>query len=236
MKAEKLQDAIGEVRDDYIQQADLAFAGKKKDWRRWAAVAACFALVLSTGVFHLRQTNQGQDNPGGGPGQSTSLVVNLVQADSMTAADYDCVITDYNKLSENAWKAVLDEFRTHAGVGYEEFTAKIPEHWELNGFCSYSTKDETKQYRIHDYVFEYEMQGGGTAVVALGPFEAPLRDCYFVCENPKQSEVNEIPLTVYSGDGFYMAQFACNGVNYDIEVRDAALEDMQVLLLGLTAD
>lgn len=51
MKSDLLQDAIGEVRDDYIQDADLAPVRKKSGWLKWGAMAACLCLVLAAAIF-----------------------------------------------------------------------------------------------------------------------------------------------------------------------------------------
>lgn len=47
MRSEKLQDAIGEVKDAFIQDADVIPAKKRNAWVKWAAVAACAAIVTA---------------------------------------------------------------------------------------------------------------------------------------------------------------------------------------------
>lgn len=74
MKTEKLQDAIGEVRDEFIYDADIMITRKKKDWTKWGAVAACLCLLVVGAVKFL----------GGHPD-----VPEIQQwSESMTAEDY----------------------------------------------------------------------------------------------------------------------------------------------------
>lgn len=47
MNAEQLLDAIGEVRDDFLAQADAAPVKRKNTWLRWGAMAACFCLIAA---------------------------------------------------------------------------------------------------------------------------------------------------------------------------------------------
>ena len=66
MKSDLLQDAIGAVRDDYIQDADLAPARKKRGWLKWGAMAACLCLVLAATIFGLKnQTTTEAPTPSG---------------------------------------------------------------------------------------------------------------------------------------------------------------------------
>lgn len=54
MRSEKLQDAIGEVRDDFILDADTVIKKKKSRWPLWAAAAACLCLITVVAVKLLR--------------------------------------------------------------------------------------------------------------------------------------------------------------------------------------
>lgn len=54
MRSEKLQDAIGEVRDDFILDADAVIKKKKSRWSLWAAAAACLCLITVVAVKLLR--------------------------------------------------------------------------------------------------------------------------------------------------------------------------------------
>ncbi len=54
MRSEKLQDAIGEVRDDFILDADTVIKKKKSHWPLLAAAAACLCLITVVAVKLLR--------------------------------------------------------------------------------------------------------------------------------------------------------------------------------------
>ena len=57
MRAEKLQDAIGEVNDLFIQDANAAVIKKRRGWVKWVAAAACFCFIAG-GIFtHLGRTH-----------------------------------------------------------------------------------------------------------------------------------------------------------------------------------
>lgn len=62
--AEKLQDAIGEVRDDFVQDAALSVPKKKKVWMKWAAAAACLCLA-AVGVYAAARPGGRGDAPDG---------------------------------------------------------------------------------------------------------------------------------------------------------------------------
>ena len=56
MTAETLQDAIGLLPADLVAEADLIRSRKAKiiPWKRYAAMAACFVLTLSCGLFAMK--------------------------------------------------------------------------------------------------------------------------------------------------------------------------------------
>lgn len=45
MNAEQLLDAVGEVRDDFLAEADAAPVKRRNTWLRWGAMAACVCLI-----------------------------------------------------------------------------------------------------------------------------------------------------------------------------------------------
>lgn len=84
MRSDKLQDAIGEVRDDFIQDADLVPAKKIKPWQKWGAMAACICLIAAAAVSAPRLIAAGSDAPGGtglprtGPAAETASPVGSI--------------------------------------------------------------------------------------------------------------------------------------------------------------
>ena len=50
MKSDKLFDAIGEARGEYVQDAEAVPAAKRYSWVKWAAVAACVLIAVLIAV------------------------------------------------------------------------------------------------------------------------------------------------------------------------------------------
>ena len=65
MKSEKLQDAIGEVRDSYIQDAAGKTAGKKNAWMKWAIAAAAACVCLFLGISRFSGSRPERTSVGG---------------------------------------------------------------------------------------------------------------------------------------------------------------------------
>ncbi len=63
MRSEKLLDAIGEVKDSFIQDADSAVPKKKRAWLNWAAAAACFCLIAGGLVLLTRSGGRPSAKP-----------------------------------------------------------------------------------------------------------------------------------------------------------------------------
>lgn len=63
MKSEKLQDAIGEVKDSLILDAETEAIGKRNGWIRWAAAAAAVVLVLTAGILYISGVIGRKANP-----------------------------------------------------------------------------------------------------------------------------------------------------------------------------
>lgn len=242
MRKEELFDIIGEADEHKVAAAGMAMAAKKNSRSvrgKWAALAACLAVVVLIGITLVR-TISGQEPAGTGVslGKSDLLVVN--KADSLVQADVDVQFSYFDKLPHDVWMSVSEEFQNGTGIGYEEFTGRIPNTFELDNFYSISARgykdaDLKDGYSLHDYVFDYRTENGGEATIALCSFEAPIRDCYIMCDNPEQSEINGISVVVYGYRNSFMVQFSYKNVNYDIETNDITYEELLALLTGITA-
>ena len=249
MKKEELFNIIGEVDEQKVVAASMAMNTKKKSrpvWVKWGAMAACLCLVV-VGAFVV-PTLQGEHSvvdpqpsvtPGPSivePGKTNLLVVNEVE--SVMSTDMDVQLTHYNKLPYDVWISVLEEFHKLIGITYEEFTAKIPDIFERYNFYSLSTRgykdtNLANEYRLHDYVFEYQTESGGEAKIAICSTEEPLRDCFIVCDTPKQSEINGVSTVIYGYQGTFMVQFSYENINYDIETSNITIEELEDLLVGI---
>ena len=63
--------------------------------------------------------------------------------------------------------------------------------------------------------------------------EEPLRDCFIVCDTPKQSEINGLSTVIYGYQGTFMVQFSYENINYDIETSNITIEELEDLLVGI---
>lgn len=255
MRKEEFAEVLGDINENYVKEARAPKKAKKHSWIKWCAMAACLCLVV-VGAFiapDLRRepdgagvqqggipgtniTQSGSNNETTQLGRTNLLVVN--EAESVMSSDMDVQITSFDKLPYDVWNEVLEDFHVFAGIGYEDFVAKIPNTWEYANFYSLSTrgyKDANlkDEYRLHDYVFECQTKTGGTATIALCSFDEPLRDCFILCDNPENSEINGVEVIVYGYQDSYMVQFSYENVSYDIETSNITLEELEELLTGI---
>lgn len=261
MKKEELFNIIGEVDEQKVATAGMAMTAKKKSrpvWHKWSVMAACLCLIVVAFFSPVLQDEHGgvDPQPGGTPGSSivesqpsgtsvSSIVepgkVNLLvvnEVESVMSADMDVQLTHYNKLPYDVWMSVLEDFHKLIGITYEEFTEKIPDAFECYNFYSLSTrgyKDANleNEYRLHDYVFEYQTERGGEATIAICSSEEPLRDYSIMCDNPRQSEINDVSVMIYGYQDTFMVQFSHENVNYDIETSNITLEELEDLLIAI---
>ena len=62
-QSEKLFRAIGDVGDDLIAQADAPVKKAPRVWVKWAALAACCALVIGAAAFVVPMFHAGSSAP-----------------------------------------------------------------------------------------------------------------------------------------------------------------------------
>lgn len=163
----------------------------------------------------------------------TRILINVVK--QPITLDIDVQLTSLSEQTSNSWSSVIEDFHKFTGITYEDFTGKIPDSLEQCSFYSvssrgYSESGSLEEYTLHDYVFDYQTQNGGSAKIAICSFAAPLRDCLIFCDNPEKSEINGISMEIYGYQDTFMAQFSCNGVNYDIETSNMTKDGLVELL------
>lgn len=249
MKKEELFNIIGEVDEQKVAAAGMAMNAKKKSrpsWLKWGAMAACLCLVAVSAI-KLQQTPGGAAvQPGGTPSTDvihpgstsettqpadmTLLVVNEVE--NMMTADMDVQLSLYNELSASERETILNGFEAAVGLSYDEFTAKIPDTLVSKSFYTVNVPADASrtEYITHDYVLEYQAENDGAVRIAICSAKAPLRDCFIVCDNPKQSEINGVSMVIYGYQGTFIAEFSWKDINYEIETRNITLEALEELL------
>lgn len=256
MRKEDFFEVLGELDDDIVKGAK-APVKRKANWKAWGAMAACLCLaVIGALVIQnpIREPDMETISPPpdhdpeintvsseGDPKESVPVKTNFLvvnELESLSMADMDVKYVFYEKLPYHVWCAILEDFREYTGVSYEDFTARIPDAWEYVNFYSlairgYKDADLSDEYRLHDYVFDFRTAGGGEARIALCSAEQPLRDCIIVCDNPKQSEINGVPVVIHGINDLFIAGFIYEDVHYDIETRGIGLEELEELLSGV---
>lgn len=262
MKKEDLFDTLGDINDQYIKEAHMKNERKNNfAWAKWRTIAACFALLVLCipMVTHLYPTvyddtptvesspiknnnkieelQQSTDREMASVEGFNTLLVNEVA--NVMSTDMDVKLATFNKLPYDVWMSVLEEFREFVGISYEDFTNKIPEEFECYNFYALSIpgyKDAglKEEYRLHDYVFEYQTENSGEVTIAISSFEEPLRDLFIDCDDPKQSEINGVPVLIYGYQGSFMVQFFHENIYYDIGTSNVTLKELEELLVSIT--
>lgn len=238
MKKEELYEALNEINEVYINEAHLCV--KKNTgviWFRWATVSACLCLIAAMFImpklhaFFIGPNSQSNSNSNvsiNNTDKKNILRVNTVNR--LVIADMDVQFTFYSELSED----VILQFRNAAGIDYNEFITKIPDGFTTEQFYSVDVpSNSTAQYLPHDFVFEYRINNGGEIKIAICAKEEPLRDCFVVCDNPKQSEINDIPVTIMEYQETYLVCFSWQNINYDIEAKNITLQILEDLLADI---
>ena len=80
-QTEKIFRAIGDVGDDLIERADWPVRKHAQVWVKWAALAACCALVIGAAAFIVPMFHAGSSAP-----ETTSLSVDASPAETELAA------------------------------------------------------------------------------------------------------------------------------------------------------
>lgn len=126
MSMDKLQNALGDVQDEFILDAHAEAAVKRFGWVKWAAVAACLAIVAAIAIPVLNsKASKAEDQPDDTEQQDTAVPDGYYGGGSGL---YD-VGESYNNFAT-----------------YEEFATLV----EDPIFEAFSKSDEAKQY---DHVY-----------------------------------------------------------------------------------
>ena len=165
MKKEDLFDALGDINNQYIKEAHMKNEKNNFAWVRWGTIVACFGLLalcspMITRLFpkvddkiptveslpsennnKVEDLLQNKDMEISQPEKSNTFVINEVT--DVINADMDVQVTSFNKLPNDVWVSVLEDFHKFVGIAYEEFTDKIPDSYEYCNFYSLSTRGDT---------------------------------------------------------------------------------------------
>ncbi len=173
--------------------------------------------------------------------ESLKTELNIYRVSSLISSDMDVKIDNYNqKMPQEIWKEILEEFKVTNGISYEDFTNKIPEKFMYCNFYTISTrgyKDNNlfNEYRKHDYVFEYRKDNDGEIIIALCKEEEPLRDYFFEFKG-KKSKIGNTELEISQYNNKYMATFKFDNVYYDIETTNITENELLELLQSILTE
>lgn len=173
--------------------------------------------------------------------ESLKTELNIYRVSSLTSSDMDVKIDNYNqKMPQEIWKEILEEFKVTNGISYEDFTNKIPEKFMYCNFYTISTrgyKDNnlSNEYHKHDYVFEYRKDNDGEIIIALCKEEEPLRDYFFEFKG-KKSQIGNTDLEISQYNNKYMATFKFDNVYYDIETTNITENELLELLQSILTE
>ncbi len=227
MTNEKLYEVLGNINEKYVKEAKEYRKTKKPIWFKWGAMAACLCFAVF-GIFAIQHLGATPSTAIEQPG-SSDLVVNEV--DNVTQLDMDVKISHYTDISADEWGTVTEAFEQAIGMSCEGFTKKLPASYQRTAFYSIDapTVPESGEYVPHDYVFEFLAENDGKVKITVCADEEPLRDCFFMCENPKESKINGMTALIYSVQDSFMVRFSYDTVNYDIDTRNITLEELENL-------
>ncbi len=246
MKTEEFCLLLSDIDETYVQQA---YQPKRRPnyLRSVTAVAACLAGVLLVGTLlgptgsqqgkesHLPKDLQLSFTGADASALDADLTVNWV--DSIAMADMD--VAGFREWSGSEQTSMEEAFGEFNGIAYDEFLDRLPGDCAVTGLTvvtepSYISQDKTtKSYIPHDFVLTCATESGGEIRLAVCGTEEPLRDCYFVTDNPIESQVNGCPVTIYGFNTTFCVICTDGTFYYDIETTDVSLEDLSLLLSSL---
>lgn len=98
MKSNELLEIIGEAQDDYILDAKTAKKKHTPVWVKWAAMAACLAIILAVGapVFLPQYQIQLSDKSVGVTARYTNIPINFGSADSLVYLTEEELFTEFD--------------------------------------------------------------------------------------------------------------------------------------------
>ena len=121
-QSERLLEAMSELPDAQIDAGAEEPPGKKSHWKRWAALAACLALViLGVGVFRGRiSVPFGAESGGGGHDEATTFLSYAGPVFPLTLAEENDALTAAREITLDfaPWEPVWHEADWHKDGGY----------------------------------------------------------------------------------------------------------------------
>lgn len=112
MKKEKLYEVIGDIREDYINDAHKTAKKSHPGWLKWCAMAACLCLVVGFTFLSL--------SPKGGPGQSDPLrPLNVIEYNGAYYESIDMTDTKILDTFNLPYEITADMIGISLGAGFD---------------------------------------------------------------------------------------------------------------------
>ena len=112
MTAERLLGVVGDIRDEYVQEADIRSTGVKKyGWVKWLAIAACVVVAILIAVPMLwNPATKGDESSDGPSGKLISSDSFLGGANARMPYERDYLYNSYEELSQDYTDPVFEAF------------------------------------------------------------------------------------------------------------------------------
>lgn len=231
----KFFEVFGEISERHIVEAWKSRKARRGSGLKWAAMAACLAVILAV-VPVMRWVSRQEP--------TVSLIINALDAVEESILREACMDLDgssYWGLGEAELAGVKEEFYQALGIAYDEFTGRMGKEFTLVHFGALFIPSRvepredgfTEERRLHDYHLSYRTSTGGSIDIYLCAFDKPLRDviigeCGFV-----DSQIGETMLKIYGSSGYYIAEFTHESINYYIQANGITETELQAALCGI---
>lgn len=227
MSSRRLLKIIGEIDDNYIEEAEFKENETKKYiWAKPLALAIsfCLAIVLFSNLMDVFNSNTPNVND-----SKSKIFTN--QVNEMIFLDLDVEITSYYDQDNNKQKEMIDRFQSMMNLDFNAFVNRLSEQYSINSIYTLSSKgDESSIYKVHDFVFEFFDQSENRYQISMCPSEEPLRDCFINVKCPKESIILNTDVIIFQSNEMFIAQFKHNGIWYDVETNGVEIKELELFI------
>ncbi len=243
MKADLLQDALGEIRDDFVLEAHGGPAVRKRTWRRWGSLAACLCLlaVCAFGLpklLHQKAPTPEPKPPVSDPGHGSITEPDPQPVDPL--GDWPVV---YNQAT-----AVPDEGKMSFCMFSEKLTEEeraaivpdgLPDWLELRGAAALYCGWEEGVLNCVELSLVNPHTGDRLEVCICPPGQRPISDEIIIPVDTVPTSIDGRDVILCQYGGMLWTDFSAGGVDYCVsasgqtEELDRIKEDFFMLVVSL---
>ena len=195
---------------------------------RYALVTSFVLVIVLVGTmgfynqkFSKKEANISETNV-------ANVILNVNRIKNMATTSLDIDLQKIDAKREEIEK-ISDKFTFMKNI-------KVPESLSLkSSYMLYTRNDfEVNVYDLlHDYVFSYaDEKEEKNITIAFSEVGEPLRD-YYLGEGNKISKIGNTEVKISQYKDLYMATFSCNELNFDIETKGIAENELVELLVSI---